>query len=159
MTTRNIESLISELDSRIENDYKRMRHWRYFHRVVGLLATAILLVVPPILAIGFVSASSAVGKTLLFTITVVGGFNGLFQPLIQSYRRRSDANNVLSLLDEFRTGVALCREKQGPLAELYETFSARFTKLYAERGESLIEATIQSKEKGKGQRKAPPHGH
>jgi hypothetical protein len=100
--------------------------------------------------VGFISASSIAGRILLFTITVVAGFNSLFQPLRQSYQRRSDANNERCLLDEFRNEVALCRKELGQLAELHKIFSARFAKLYAERGEGLIEATIQSKERGKG---------
>jgi hypothetical protein len=149
MTTHNVDSLISDLDSRIENDYQRMRRWRYVHRVIGLLAIVILMIVPPILAVGFISSSSTAGRILLFIITVVAGFNGLFQPLHQSYRRRSDANNDRRLLDEFRTEVAARRKEPEQLAEVYKIFSARFAKLYEERGEGLIEATIQSTGQGK----------
>jgi hypothetical protein len=149
MTAHNVDLLISDLDNRIENDHRRLRRWRYIHRATGLLAAATLVVVPPILAVGLISAGGTTGKILLFTITVVASFNSLLQPLHQSSRRRSDANNALRLLDEFRAKVALCPKELEPLVELHQTFSARFAKLYAERGEGLIEATIQSKEQGK----------
>jgi hypothetical protein len=144
--TRDVWTLIQELEERMRSDYQRMRRWRNVHRVMGVVYTTALLVLPPILAVGFVSSETFSGKIVASIIAIVGGLNAAFQPMLHSYRRRTDMNNSRQLLDAFHAAVAKGQSRPEHLATLFKVYAQRFAQNYAERGGGLVDSTFFKKE-------------
>jgi hypothetical protein len=140
--------LIGELDTRMQRDCRRLRRWRHFHRLIAILQSVILIIVPSLLAIGLISPQSFTGKILLMSIVVTGGLSATFRPYTHSYRRRAAMNTIYRLRDEFRAEVAKAETAGGQQAtiEVYEKYSQEYANLYGLRGKELVEATLSMTE-------------
>lgn len=68
-----MDTLIRELDDRMRHDCTRLSMWRVVHRTTGLFYTVVLIVVPAVLAVGFTSSETPLGKVLLLTTAVGAG--------------------------------------------------------------------------------------
>ncbi|WP_157767722.1 MULTISPECIES: hypothetical protein [Actinosynnema] len=142
------QALISELDTRMRRDCDRMALWRVVHRTTGMAYSVVLIAVPAVLAAGFASSETALGKALLLLAAVVGGLNVTFKPYLHSRKRRSDVNTMRRLRDEFRAEAV--READG--LAVYEKYSAAYAAVFEARGRELLDGSLGVDEG------APPEG-
>jgi hypothetical protein len=141
---QDVDKLIEELNERMLVDCRRLGQWRHFHRLTAIFLNVVLIVAPPVLAVGLVGADSIPGKVLLLAVTVVGGVSATFKPYTHSYRRRADLNSLHRLRDEFRVEVA--KADAGSKVEIYQKYSSIYSNSYELRGRELIEATLSMAE-------------
>ncbi|WP_367130503.1 hypothetical protein [Saccharothrix sp. HUAS TT1] len=134
-----VDALIQELEDRMLKDCRRLSMWRVVHRTTGLFYTVVLILVPAVLAVGFTSSETALGKVLLLTAAVVGGLNVTFRPYLHSLRRRSAVNTMRKLRDEFRADVA---EAGVDALAVYRKYSAAYATLFEQRGSELIDGRL-----------------
>ncbi|WP_309115821.1 hypothetical protein [Saccharothrix sp.] len=137
-----VDALIQELDDRMAKDCRTLTRWRLVHRTVGVVYTIILVLVPAVLAVGFTSSETVVGKTLLLIAAVVGGLNVTFKPYLHSQKRRADVNNMRRLRDQFRAEAA---RSQDPVAT-YEKYSALYAEMFEARGRELVDGHLGKEE-------------
>lgn len=135
-----VDTLIRELDDRMQHDCRRLSMWRVVHRTTGLCYTVVLIFVPAVLAVGFTSSETVLGKVLLLTAAVVGGLNVTFRPYLHSLKRRSDVNTMRRLRDDFRADVAAAVE--GEVLAVYRRYSATYATIFEERGGELIDGRL-----------------
>lgn len=136
--------LIRELDDRMRHDCRRLSMWRVVHRSTGLFYTVVLIFVPAVLAVGFTSSETPLGKVLLLTAAVVGGLNVTFRPYLHSLKRRSAVNTMRKLRDEFRADVADAVE--GEMLAVYRRYAATYAAIFEERGGELIDGRLSNDE-------------
>ncbi|OKI30280.1 hypothetical protein A6A25_28900 [Saccharothrix sp. CB00851] len=136
--------LIRELDDRMRQDCRRLSMWRVVHRTTGLFYTVVLILVPAVLAVGFTSSETALGKVLLLTAAVVGGLNMTFRPYLHSLKRRSAVNTMRRLRDDFRADVADAVE--GEMLAVYRKYAASYATIFEERGGELIDGRLSADE-------------
>ncbi len=117
-----------------------MSLWRVVHRTTGLLYTVVLILVPAVLAVGFTSSETALGKVLLLTAAVVGGLNVTFKPYLHSMKRRGDVNTMRRLRDEFRADVAAAAD--GEALAVYREYSAAYAAIFEQRGGELVDGRL-----------------
>ncbi|QQQ78085.1 hypothetical protein IOD16_06295 [Saccharothrix sp. 6-C] len=139
-----VDALIRELDDRMRLDCRRLSMWRVVHRTTGLFYTVVLIFVPAVLAVGFTSSETALGKVLLLMAAVVGGLNVTFRPYLHSLRRRSAVNTMRRLRDEFRADVAATVE--GELLAVYRRYAATYAAIFEERGGELVDGRLSVEE-------------
>ncbi|MFD1149721.1 hypothetical protein [Saccharothrix hoggarensis] len=139
-----VDALIRELDDRMRHDCRRMALWRVVHRTTGLCYTVVLILVPAVLAVGFTSSETALGKVLLLTAAVVGGLNVTFKPYLHSQKRRGDVNTMRRLRDEFRADVA--GAGTGDVLAVYRKYSAAYATVFEQRGGELIDGRLSAEE-------------
>ena len=139
-----MDALIRELDDRMQHDCRRLSAWRVVHRTTGLFYTVVLIFVPAVLAVGFTSSETPLGKVLLLTAAVVGGLNVTFRPYLHSLNRRSAVNTMRRLRDEFRADVATAVE--GEVLAVYRKYSAAYATIFEERGGELIDGRLSVEE-------------
>ncbi|MEU5696405.1 hypothetical protein [Actinosynnema sp. NPDC020468] len=138
-----VQALVAELDQRMLRDYRRMTVWRQVHRTTGMLYTVVLILVPAVLAVGFTTSETVLGKTLLLLAAVVGGLNVTFKPYLHSQKRRRDVNTMRRLRDEFRGEVA----KAGDNAvEVYDKYSKAYSTVFEARGGDLVDGALSADE-------------
>lgn len=136
--------LVRELDERMRHDCRRLSVWRVVHRTTGLFYTVVLIFVPAVLAVGFTSSETPLGKVLLLMAAVVGGLNVTFRPYLHSLKRRSAVNTMRRLRDEYRADVADAVE--GELLTVYRRYSAAYAAIFEERGGELIDGRLSVEE-------------
>ncbi len=134
--------LVRELDERMLKDFKRLTRWGLAHRSTGVLYTIVLILVPAVLAVGFASSETVLGKALLLVTAVVGGLNVTFKPYLHSQKRRSDVNTMRRLRDQFRGEVA----KGDDVIAVYEKYSAQYAAIFEARGRELVDGRLGSEE-------------
>ncbi|MCE6999883.1 hypothetical protein LZG04_34475 [Saccharothrix sp. S26] len=134
-----VDALIRELDDRMQHDCRRLSTWRVVHRTTGLCYTVVLILVPAVLAVGFTSSETALGKVLLLAAAVVGGLNVTFKPYLHSIKRRGDVNTMRRLRDEFRADVAAA---DGDALAVYRKYSAAYATIFEERGGALVDGRL-----------------
>jgi hypothetical protein len=139
-----VEALIQELDDRMRLDCRRLSVWRVVHRTTGLLYTVVLIFVPAVLAVGFTSSETVLGKVLLLTAAVVGGLNVTFKPYLHSQSRRAAVNTMRRLRDEFRAEVVATAG--GDVLTVYRKYSAAYATLFEQRGEELVDGRLSVEE-------------
>ncbi|XVV05841.1 hypothetical protein ACQPW3_10795 [Actinosynnema sp. CA-248983] len=137
-----VEALIQELDDRMAKDCRALTRWRLVHRTVGVVYTIILVLVPAVLAVGFTSSETTLGKTLLLVAAVVGGLNVTFKPYLHSQKRRADVNNMRRLRDQFRAEAA----GGGDPVAVYEKYSALYAETFEARGRELVDGHLGKEE-------------
>lgn len=137
-----MDALIGELDERMRRDCRRLMLWRNVHRTTGMAYTVVTILVPAVLAVGFTSSETALGKVLLLAAAVVGGLNVTFKPYLHSRRRRSDVNTMRLLHDEFRAEVAA----GGDRLALYRKYSAAYAAEFEQRGGELLDGRLGAEE-------------
>ncbi|MFJ6676470.1 hypothetical protein ACIQMJ_35660 [Actinosynnema sp. NPDC091369] len=135
-----VNALIRELDDRMRHDCRRLSTWRVVHRTTGLLYTVVLIAVPAVLAVGFTSSETALGKVLLLAAAVVGGLNVTFKPYLHSIKRRGDVNTMRRLRDEFRADVAAAAD--GEALDVYRKYSATYATVFEQRGGELVDGRL-----------------
>lgn len=135
-----VDALIRELDDRMQHDCRRMSLWRVVHRTTGLFYTVVLILVPAVLAVGFTSSETALGKVLLLTAAVVGGLNVTFKPYLHSIKRRGDVNTMRRLRDEFRADVAAAAD--GEALDVYRKYAATYATVFEQRGGELVDGRL-----------------
>lgn len=133
-----VNALVQELDQRMHADCRRLTVWRQLHRSTGVLYTIVLILVPAVLAVGFTSSETVLGKTLLLIAAVVGGLNVTFKPYLHSQKRRADVNTMRRLRDQFRGEVA----KADDVVAVYDKFSAQYAAIFEARGSALVDGTL-----------------
>ena len=144
---RNIETLIKELEIRMEKDQKRMWKWRQFHRSTAVIFNMALIILPAFMAVGLISYSDeTLSKIFLFLITILGGVNAAFKPSINSQRRRLDMSLSRRLYDEYRGELAVAGESDENLFKLFNKYSAKFSEMYESRSKWLIEKHLELQE-------------
>ncbi|MEU4806473.1 hypothetical protein [Actinosynnema sp. NPDC023587] len=131
-------ALVGELDDRMRTDCRRLMVWRQVHRSTGVVYTIVLILVPAVLAVGFTSSETVLGKTLLLVAAVVGGLNVTFKPYLHSQKRRGDVNTMRRLRDRFRGEVA----KADDVIEVYDRYSAQYAAIFEARGRDLVDGTL-----------------
>lgn len=139
-----MNALIQELDDRMDRDCRRLSAWRVVHRTTGLFYTVVLIFVPAVLAVGFTSSETPLGKVLLLMAAVVGGLNVTFRPYLHSLYRRSAVNTMRRLRDEYRADVAAAVE--GELLAVYRKYAASYATIFEERGGELIDGRLSVEE-------------
>ncbi|MEV4313529.1 hypothetical protein [Actinocrispum sp. NPDC049592] len=140
---QDVDTLIEELNARMSRDCRWLSRWRQFHRLTAIILNVVLIVAPPILAVGLVDAGSPLGKLLLLAVTVVGGVSATFKPYTHSYRRRADMNSLYRLRDEFRgETAAVSAEDVVAKTAVFLKYSSIYSNIYELRGRELIEATL-----------------
>ncbi|MFE2751919.1 hypothetical protein ACFXGA_07925 [Actinosynnema sp. NPDC059335] len=139
-----VDVLVRELDDRMRQDCRRLSMWRVVHRSTGLFYTVVLIFVPAVLAVGFTSSETPLGKVLLLTAAVVGGLNVTFRPYLHSLKRRSAVNTMRRLRDEFRADVAAAVE--GEVLAVYRRYSAAYATLFEQRGGELVDGRLSADE-------------
>jgi hypothetical protein len=139
-----VEALIRELDDRMRLDCRRLSVWRVVHRTTGLLYTVVLIFVPAVLAVGFTSSETVLGKWLLLTAAVVGGLNVTFKPYLHSQKRRASVNTMRRLRDEFRADVISTGD--GDLLAVYRKYSAAYATIFEQRGGELVDGRLAVEE-------------
>lgn len=139
-----VDVLVRELDDRMRQDCRRLSMWRVVHRSTGLFYTVVLIFVPAVLAVGFTSSETPLGKVLLLTAAVVGGLNVTFRPYLHSLKRRSAVNTMRRLRDEFRADVAAAVE--GEVLAVYRKYSATYATLFEQRGGELVDGRLSADE-------------
>lgn len=139
-----MNALIQELDDRMDRDCRRLSAWRVVHRTTGLFYTVVLIFVPAVLAVGFTSSETPLGKVLLLMAAVVGGLNVTFRPYLHSLNRRSAVNTMRRLRDEYRADVAAAVE--GELLAVYRKYAASYATIFEERGGELIDGRLSVEE-------------
>ncbi|KOX23191.1 hypothetical protein ADK67_21340 [Saccharothrix sp. NRRL B-16348] len=149
-----MDTLIRELDDRMRHDCTRLSMWRVVHRTTGLFYTVVLIVVPAVLAVGFTSSETPLGKVLLLTTAVVGGLNVTFRPYLHSLKRRSAVNTMRHLRDDFRADVANAVE--GEVLAVYRKYSATYATIFEERGNELIDGRLSVEEPPDDPQPKPP---
>lgn len=137
-----VDELIAELDQRMLHDCKRLSMWRVVHRTTGIAYTVVLILVPAVLAAGFASSETPLGKTMLLIAAVVGGLNVTFKPYLHSRKRRGDVNTMRRLRDEFRGEVARASD---PIA-VYDKYSAAYAAVFEARGMDLLDGQLSPEE-------------
>ncbi|MFE9748431.1 hypothetical protein ACFYOT_26290 [Saccharothrix saharensis] len=135
-----VDALIRELDDRMQHDCRRLSLWRVVHRTTGLCYTVVLILVPAVLAVGFTSSETALGKVLLLTAAVVGGLNVTFKPYLHSMKRRGDVNTMRRLRDEFRADVAAATN--GEALDVYRKYAATYATVFEQRGGELVDGRL-----------------
>lgn len=143
---KKIQDLIATLDKRIENDYKRMHKWRLIHRTLGIIFSLTLIVIPAIIAVGFTSSETTIGKVLLIITTIIGGLSTAFEPFFHSHQRRQDMNDMRLLHDQFSLELSKTNEDEGLLADIYDKYAIKFHKIYGSRGKALLDQRLSIKE-------------
>ncbi|MDQ2588626.1 hypothetical protein [Saccharothrix yanglingensis] len=133
-----VEKLVQELDDRMLRDCRRLSLWRVVHRGTGMAYTVVLILVPAVLAVGFTSSETVLGKVLLLAAAVVGGLNVTFKPYLHSRKRRNDVNAVRLMRDEFRAEVAA----GGDVLATYRRYSAAYAAEFEKRGGELLDGTL-----------------
>ncbi|RKT53492.1 hypothetical protein [Saccharothrix australiensis] len=133
-----VDALVEELDARMLQDCKRLTMWRQVHRTTGVGYTIVLILVPAVLAVGFTSSETALGKVLLLAAAVVGGLNVTFKPYLHSQKRRADVNTMRRLRDQFRAEVA----RGGDVIAVYEKYSAQYATIFEARGRELVDGHL-----------------
>ncbi|MFI9011797.1 hypothetical protein ACIGNX_31625 [Actinosynnema sp. NPDC053489] len=139
-----VDALIRELDDRMWQDCRRLSAWRVVHRTTGLFYTVVLILVPAVLAVGFTSSETALGKVLLLTAAVVGGLNVTFRPYLHSLKRRSAVNTVRRLRDEFRADVAAATGDE--VLAVYRRYAASYATIFEQRGGELVDGRLSVEE-------------
>lgn len=137
-----VDALIGELDDRMRRDCRRLMLWRNVHRTTGMAYTVVLILVPAVLAVGFTSSETALGKVLLLTAAVVGGLNVTFKPYLHSNKRRSDVNTMRRMRDEFRAEVVA----GGDRLAVYRRYSAAYATEFEQRGGELLDGRLGAEE-------------
>lgn len=123
-------------------DCKRLTMWRQLHRSTGVLYTIVLILVPAVLAVGFTSSETVLGKALLLIAAVVGGLNVTFKPYLHSQKRRADVNVMRRLRDQFQGEVA----RGGDVIAVYERYSAQYASIFEARGRELVDGHLGNEE-------------
>ncbi|MFT7840612.1 hypothetical protein Q5530_31095 [Saccharothrix sp. BKS2] len=136
------DALIGELDQRMRRDCRRLTLWRNVHRTTGVAYTVVLILVPAVLAVGFTSSETALGKVLLLAAALVGGLNVTFKPYLHSRQRRGDVNAMRLLHDEFRAEVAA----GGDRLALFRKYSAAYAGEFEQRGGELLDGRLGTEE-------------
>ncbi|CCH29212.1 hypothetical protein ABZ816_38435 [Actinosynnema sp. NPDC047251] len=139
-----VNALVQELDDRMRTDYRRLTVWRQVHRSTGVVYTIVLILVPAVLAVGFTSSETVLGKTLLLIAAVVGGLNVTFKPYLHSQKRRADVNTMRRLRDRFRGEVA----KAEDVVAVYDRYSAHYAAIFEARGRELVDGALGSESPG-----------
>ncbi|GAA0261081.1 hypothetical protein GCM10010492_72650 [Saccharothrix mutabilis subsp. mutabilis] len=137
-----VEALVQELDDRMAKDCRALTRWRHVHRTVGVFYTIVLVLVPAVLAVGFTSSETVLGKTLLLVAAVVGGLNVTFKPYLHSQKRRADVNNMRRLRDQFRAEVTDSPDAKA----VYEKYSALYAEMFEARGRELVDGHLGKEE-------------
>ncbi|GGP73082.1 hypothetical protein [Saccharothrix coeruleofusca] len=137
-----VDGLIAELDQRMLRDCGRLSMWRVVHRTTGVVYTVVLILVPALLAAGFASSETRLGKALLLVAAVVGGLNVTFKPYLHSRKRRSDVNTMRRLRDEFRGEVARASDP----AAVYDKYSAAYAAVFEARGMDLLDGQLSTED-------------
>ncbi|QFZ17646.1 hypothetical protein [Saccharothrix syringae] len=135
-----VDALIGELDDRMRQDCRRLSLWRNVHRTTGMSYTVVMILVPAVLAVGFTSSETPLGKVLLLAAAVVGGLNVTFKPYLHSNKRRSDVNTMRLLRDEFRAEVAA----GGDRLAVYRKYSAAYAAEFEQRGGELLDGRLSA---------------
>jgi hypothetical protein len=133
---------VQEIDDRMAHDVRLLTRWRLVHRTVGVLYTIVLIFVPAVLAVGFTSSETPLGKTLLLVAAVVGGLNVTFKPYLHSQKRRADVNNMRRLRDQFRIEAAA----GGDVMAVCEKYSALYADMFEARGRELVDGHLGKEE-------------
>ncbi|MEV0675774.1 hypothetical protein AB0I60_04535 [Actinosynnema sp. NPDC050436] len=133
-----VNALVQELDDRMHTDCRRLTVWRQVHRSTGVLYTIVLILVPAVLAVGFTSSETVLGKSLLLVAAVVGGLNVTFKPYLHSQKRRADVNAMRRLRDRFRGEVA----KADDVIAVYDHYSAQYAAIFEARGRELVDGAL-----------------
>ncbi|AXX31094.1 hypothetical protein KCV87_01400 [Actinosynnema pretiosum subsp. pretiosum] len=141
------QALISELDTRMRRDCDRMALWRVVHRTTGMAYSVVLIAVPAVLAAGFASSETPLGKALLLLAAVVGGLNVTFKPYLHSRKRRSDVNTMRRLRDEFRAESV----READKLAVYEQYSAAYASVFEARGRELLDGSLGADEGAHGE--------
>ncbi|NUT94441.1 MAG: hypothetical protein HOY78_20725 [Saccharothrix sp.] len=137
-----VEAVVRELDDRLAHDIRQLSRWRLVHRTVGVFYTIVLVLVPAVLAVGFTSSETPLGKVLLLVAAVVGSLNVTFKPYLHSQKRRADVNNARRLRDQFRIEVAA----GGDVAAVCEKYSALYAAMFEARGRELVDGHLGKEE-------------
>ncbi|NUT49677.1 MAG: hypothetical protein HOV94_20555 [Saccharothrix sp.] len=140
MADLDVDALVRELDERMRQDCKRLSAWRVVHRTTGLFYTVVLIFVPAVLAVGFTTSETVLGKVLLLTAAVVGGLNVTFRPYLHSLQRRSAVNTMRRLRDDFRADVAATAG--GDVLDVYRKYSASYATIFEQRGGELVDGRL-----------------
>ncbi|RKT69601.1 hypothetical protein DFJ66_2835 [Saccharothrix variisporea] len=133
---------MQEIDERMAHDVRLLTRWRLVHRTVGVLYTIILIFVPAVLAVGFTSSETPLGKTLLLIAAVVGGLNVTFKPYLHSQKRRADVNNMRRLRDQFRIEATAADDVKA----VCEKYSALYAEMFEARGRELVDGHLGKEE-------------
>ncbi|MBB4967545.1 hypothetical protein [Saccharothrix violaceirubra] len=136
-----VAALVRELDDRMLRDYRRMTMWRQVHRTTGVLYTVVLILVPAVLAVGFTTSETMLGKALLLIAAVVGGLNVTFKPYLHSQKRRADVNTMRRLRDEYRGELA--RAGASGAVDVYDKYSRTYATVFEARGQDLVDGTVE----------------
>lgn len=128
----------------MRHDCRRMALWRVVHRTTGLFYTVVLILVPAVLAVGFTSSETALGKVLLLVAAVVGGLNVTFKPYLHSRKRRGDVNTMRRLRDEYRAEVV--GASGGDALAVYRKYSAAYAAVFEQRGGDLVDGRLSTGE-------------
>lgn len=136
-----VDTLIREIDARMEDDYSRLRRRRYVHRTTGVIYNIVLIGAPAILAVGLTDSETIGGKSLLLCIAIVGGLNASFRPYLNSQRRRADLNNMRQLRDRFRIDILRASGDEKEQVEIFEKYSELYAEIYNKRGKMTVEAS------------------
>ncbi|MBW4717468.1 hypothetical protein [Saccharothrix obliqua] len=147
-----VEVLVRELDERMLRDCTRLTKWGWVHRATGVVYTVVLILVPAVLAVGFTSSETAIGKALLLVAAVVGGLNVTFKPYVHSQKRRADVNTMRRLRDQFRAEVA----RADDVVAVYDRYSAQYAAVFEARGRDLVDGKLSAEADAAG--KAPAGG-
>lgn len=131
-----------EIDERMAHDIRQLTRWRLVHRTVGVFYTIVLVLVPAVLAVGFTSSETPLGKTLLLIAAVVGGLNVTFKPYLHSQKRRADVNNMRRLRDQFRIEASA----GGDVMAICEKYSALYAEMFEARGRELVDGHLGREE-------------
>jgi len=137
-----VDALVGELDDRMSRDCRSLTKWRHVHRSTGVVYTIVLILVPAVLAVGFTSSETVLGKTLLLVAAVVGGLNVTFKPYLHSQKRRADVNTMRLLRDRFRAEVA----KADDVIAVYEKYAAQYAAIFEARGRELVDGHLGKEE-------------
>ncbi|MEU4742261.1 hypothetical protein AB0G02_17600, partial [Actinosynnema sp. NPDC023658] len=135
-----VEELVRELDARMLHDCRRLSMWRVVHRTTGLFYTVVLILVPAVLAVGFTSSETVLGKVLLLAAAVVGGLNVTFRPYLHSLKRRNAVNTMRRLRDDFRADVVTAVGDD--VLVVYRKYSAAYATIFEQRGGELVDGRL-----------------